>query len=120
MGGKWIEKRISIEPVMAFDPDLEGAIARRSRHAQNNIAIVDLTIVEGHLGLLINAAREEFCCARYTAAIFTPVWQINALIAQAHQQCSVRADLIGRVALVGDGNRVRRHSHISLVQSPPG
>ena len=117
---KRIQKWIPIQLVMAFDTDLNGAVAGRARDTEDHVAVVDLTIVESDLGALIDVSGDQLGGTRDAAAVFATVRQVNALLAQAVQQWSASVDLVSCAIAIGQCDDVGRHSQISLVQSPPG
>ena len=71
MWGKWVEERIAVEPVMAFDANLQRTIRFGPRHAQDHITVIDLPVVERHLRALVNFAVDEFG----RAVMQPPYWQ---------------------------------------------
>jgi hypothetical protein len=58
----------------------------RAGNAEYNIAIIDLAIVECHLGPLIDRAADQFGCTGNAAAIFAAIWQIDSLRHQGFEQ----------------------------------
>lgn len=49
MGLERMEKRVSVELVVALDSYFEGAIRDWSSHAQHGISVVELAVVESNL-----------------------------------------------------------------------
>ena len=106
---------------MAFDADLEGAVAQRSRNAEQDIALRDLTIVQRHLPPLIDLAPRQLGRAGDAAAVFAAKGQINPLLAQCVQQRAMGLHVERHAAAIGNFNGPGfTHSQMSLVQSPPG
>ena len=115
-----IKERIAVKLVMAFHTDFQGDVRGRARNAEDHIAVADLPVVERHLTALVDLTRGEFGGTGDAAPIFTAIRQIVALAAQLLQQRTAGIDRIGRPVAVGEGDDMRAHSQISLVQSPPG
>jgi len=120
MCGQWIKEGIAVKFVVALNADLKGAVAHWAGNAQNDIAIVDLAVVQGDLRLLIDFAADQFGRAGYAAAIHAAIRQVDALLAQAQQERLAVIDLKGSTATIGENDGVDGQTQISLVQSPPG
>ena len=121
MGRERVEEGVAIKFVVAFDADFQCAIAHRAGDTQQNIAIVDLAIVQRHLPALIHFASGQFGRTGDAAAVFAAIGQIDTLFAQSVQQRTAGVDLIGRIIAVDDCDCAGfAHSQMSLVQSPPG
>ena len=115
-----IKERIAVKLVMAFHTDFQGDVRSRARNTEDHIAVADLSVVERHLTALIDLTRGEFGGTGDAAPIFTAIRQIDALVAQLFQKRAAVGDLKTHAFAVGNGDDMRAHSQISLVQSPPG
>lgn len=120
MRGQGVEEWIAVELVVAINADLQRAVAHRPSNAEDNIAVVELAVVQRPLGLLIDFAGNQFGGAGYAAAIPAPIGQLYALIAQALQEWLAVIDLEGHTTSIGESDGEISHTQISLVQSPPG
>ena len=106
---------------MAFNADFDSAIGEGARHAQDDIAIIYLAIVERNLTALVNLAGCELGSASNAAAIFTAIGQVDALLAQTIEERTSGVHFVSLAALIGDSDSTPiAHSQMSLVQSPPG
>ena len=105
---------------MALHPHLERDVALGPGDAEDHVAVGDLAVVEGDLAALVHLARDQLGGAGDAAAVFAAIRQIHPLLAQRLKQRAARIDVDGRAAAIGQGHSMRRHSHMSLVQSPPG
>src|SRR6056297_3671130 len=116
-----IEEWVAVEFIVAFDTDFQGDVGSRAGNAKQDIAVVDLTVVQGHLAALINLTCDEFRRAGDAAAVFAAIRQSDALLAQGVEQRAARIDGVCRAVAVGEGYSAGLgQSQISLVQSPPG
>ncbi len=116
-----IEERVAVEFVVAFHADIEGAVRQRPGHAENDVAVVELAVVERHLLRLIDVAGSQLRGAGDATAVSTAVREIDAMLLQGFEQRAGGVDLEGRSALIGNGDGPGSHqSQMSLVQSPPG
>ena len=79
MRAKWIGKWIAIERVVAIDADINCAIRQRPRDAEQYVTVVELPIVECHLGLLVDPTFYQFGCACNAPAIFAPIGQRDTM-----------------------------------------
>ena len=105
---------------MALDADFQHAIVGGSCHAQDDVTIIELSVVERHLGLLVDRSADKFCSAGDAAAIFATVREIDPLCAQTVEQGLFCIDIKSCVVAVGEGDGMGVQSQISDVQSPPG
>jgi hypothetical protein len=120
MWRKRIEKRIAVKLVMAFDPDFQCAVCYRSRHTENDVSIVDLTVVQCNLARLVYLAVFDPGSAGDATTVAAPVRQVHALRAQTVEKWYSIVNQVSRATPVSDRNLAYRHIQISLVQSPPG
>ena len=93
MCGQGVKEGVAIELVVAFNADLQRAVAHRAGNAEDYIAIVDLAVVQRPLRLLIDFAADYLGRTGDAAAILAPVWQVDALLAQALQEGLAVIDL---------------------------
>ena len=105
MWREWIEERIAIKLIVAFNAYLERAIGHWSCHAEDDIAMVQLPVVQRDLPGLIHFTLGQLSCARDAAAVSATVRQIDALGAQAVEQRYAVVDRIDCTTPVGDGDR---------------
>ena len=115
-----IKERVAIKFVMTFNANFQCDIAGGTCDAKNDIAIVDLAVVERHLTALIYLSGGELCRTGDAAAVFASKGQIDALIAQRIQQRTTGLYGKRRPATIGERYLMGLHSQMSLVQSPPG
>lgn len=68
-----IEKRVVAQCVTAVDTNFECAVRQGSSSAEHDIAVIDRTIIQGHLFGPIDMARYQLGGTRVTAAIAVAV-----------------------------------------------
>jgi hypothetical protein len=73
MGREWIEEWIAIKLIVAFNTYLERAIGHWSCHTEDDIAMVQLPVVQRDLSGLIHFTLGQLSCARDAAAISATV-----------------------------------------------
>jgi hypothetical protein len=104
MRGQWIKEGIAVKFVMALNADLEDTIAHGAGNAQNDIAIVDLAVVQRNLRLLIDFAADQLGGTAYAAAILAAIGKIDPLLAQALEQWPAVIDPEGGTAAIGESD----------------
>ena len=118
---KRIQKWVAVEFIMAFHANLERAVCCWSCDAKQDVSVGKLPIIQGDLPTLVDKAFGQFGSTCNAAAIFTAVWQINALLAQGVKKRAVSHNFVCRPTSIGERyDACFSHSQISLVQSPPG
>ena len=85
VGFQWVQKRVSVELVMAFHTDLESAISCWAGDTKDNITVLYLSVVERNLRFLIDVSGDQPGRTAYATAIFATVWKVHALSAQTVQ-----------------------------------
>jgi hypothetical protein len=117
---KGVQEGIAIELAVAVDADFQRTVAERAGNAEDDVAIVDLAVVERHLRPLVDLAADQPARAAYTAAIPASIGKVDALVPQAVQQRHAMVDLERHTTAIGERYAELRHIQMSLVQSPPG
>src|SRR5262245_19229471 len=116
MCGQRVKEGVAVELVVAFNADLQRAVAHRPGNTEDYVAVVDLAIVQRDLRPLIDFAADHFGGTAYAAAILASIRQIDALLAQALQERLAVIDFKGPTALIGKSDGEVRHTQMSLVQ----
>jgi len=107
---------------MAFNADIQYAVGKGARDAEQHVALAELTPVQGHGRALLDPARQQLRRARDAPAVAAAVGQRHALRLQRVEQRHAPIDTEGGAVPVGKRDRELSHpqSQISEVQSPPG